>query len=115
MLDKFADKLGIKLESVTPIDDKIYSEKRYLVIIEVFRKTARAYSNMTPNKDINKAKAEAMENIKIKKDDVVSFRAVEITYATVPIETMLTKTKYELQPVHSRWMTHDEIESLLTK
>ena len=107
----YLDELGIeiKLESQEKIAK---SEKRYVFIIEIVGKKKRVYSNKIPNIDIKKAKELAITKIKINKDDIMTIRCLEITYANVPVETMLTQTKWEIQPIYSRWMNPEELKEI---
>ena len=110
-IKEMAAGLGIDLTS-----QKIRTEKRYLVIVEVVHgKRKRVGANKYPNLDPLEAKKEALSCFKftIKHTDLISFRCLEIKYADVPIDTVLTGSTYEMQPIFSRWLAPEELKELL--
>jgi len=110
-LTEYAKGLGVDLT-----EKKIISEKRYTVIIEVIHKDKKyAAANTKPVANIQEAKKIALNKLKFipQKDDLMTYRCLEITYATVPIENILINTRWELQPIVSRWLTHEELMAAL--
>jgi len=111
-LNDFKEDLGIELNKET----KIRSEKRYTVVVELVHKNKRyAFNSGTPIIDPEKAKESVLSkiNFNITDDDLITFRCIEIIYATVPIETVLTGTKYEMQAIASKWLSPEELKSLI--
>jgi hypothetical protein len=116
-INEFAAGLGLKIDEAPEI--KIRSEKRYMIIVEFIHKNRKyVNANKVPEIDANKAKEKAFgkfKNLKPHKDDLLTFRCLEITYAHVPIETtLLSQTKYEMQPIISKWLTNEQLKLLIT-
>src|SRR5215469_12528306 len=113
----YAKELGIDLSEI-PDEDIIKYEKKYLVIIEIIRNDKKySMSNIDPIKDIHEAKKIALSKaaIKIKDDDTLSFRVLEIHYADVLIESNIQEPFWDFQPIHSRWFYPWEIKEIFTK
>ena len=103
---EYAKGLGVDLSQ------RVKSEKRYLVIVEVVHNDKKYVgANQLPHIDIQLAKRQALEciKVKVKQTDLITFRCLEIIYADVPVED-----KWEMQPVFSRWIKPEELKSLLT-
>jgi len=108
-----AKELGIEIE-----EKRLFSEKRYLVIIEIIKDEKRhVTSNVTPIADIQKAKKIAIKRaaIKISENDTMTFRVLELVFAEVPVTTTLldNKRKYIIEPITSRWLEGEELSQLI--
>jgi hypothetical protein len=113
-LENAAAALGIDLSDVQE-DTIVHKEKRYHIIIHVLRgKHTFIGSNLVASKDIKIAKREAIKNLKtqldkVKKNDLVSVKALEVTYADVPIDTVLKGPTLSMQPITNRWLSPEEL------
>ena len=102
----------------TEYEHQIKSEKRYLIIVEIVtNKRKYVLSNKNPNSNIKQAKEDVLSKFKrkLKSTDIISFRCLEITFADVLIETMLAQSKWEMQPIHSRWMSPEEMRLIINE
>jgi len=113
-IKEYAAGLGIDLST----DTTIKSEIRYIIIVELVHNKRRYTStNKIPDTDILRAKEMAFarfKKLKIKSTDLITFRCLEIKYADVPIESVLTPLRIEMQPVFSKWLTPEELKLLIT-
>ena len=109
---EIASELGIVLET----ERKLFSEKRYLVIIEVIKDKKRIVgTNVTPISNLQEAIEISYDKIKhrITENDSLTYRVMELVFADVPIETLLGGEQYEVQPITSRWLSIDELKQLI--
>jgi hypothetical protein len=110
--------LGIEIDDVKNTK-KLKKEKRYYVIVHILRgKKSFIGSTPFPNANIKIARKMALADLehrikKVKKNDIVSIKCLEITYCDVPIDTVLKGVIYKMQPVSNRWMLPEEIEKLI--
>jgi len=109
--------LGFDIEEIIN-DNSIKTEKRYNIFIQIVRdgKTVTGATQKS-KRDIIEARNEAIRNLgkkyhKRKEGDLVSIKGLEITLSSVPINTVLSGKKFELQPISSRWLTPEELENL---
>jgi len=107
---ELAAQLGIEIK-----DKKLYYEKRYLILVEQVKDDKKfAYSNNKPIPDIKEAKSIALAKVNnIEKDDLITFRAIELEFAEVPINTLLGGKQTDIQPISSRYLLPKELKELL--
>jgi hypothetical protein len=100
------------------MEHQLVKEKRYCVIIHVLRKKKTFMgANRTPHRDLAEAKktawAELIKQVRPKKSDVLTIKCMELEYCDVPINTVLAGTTYEMQPISNRWMTPEELRTIV--
>lgn len=113
-LDELQD-VGINIENT---QKEVFTENRYLVIIEVIKdKKKYAFSNKTPEADLKEAKRKALSKsaFKVSNTDILTMRVLEIQFADVPVDQPLSdETYYNVEPIYSRWLLPEEIKAIIT-
>jgi hypothetical protein len=117
-LEDAATALGIQLDDVSK-EVNLKKEKRFCFIIHILR-GSKSFIGTTdkPISNFKKARKIAMNDLqqqihKVKKNDIISIKCLEIIYCDVPVNTILKGTLYNMQPISSRWMLPEEIEKLI--
>jgi hypothetical protein len=95
----------------------LQKEYKYLIIIQIKQDDKIiSSSNKEPVNSLKLAKEIALQNfpvnIKINSNDIVLIKGFKYIYADVPVESLITGSKYEFQCIACESLTEEEIKSI---